>query len=177
MHIKYFFPIIFSSIILFSCSQKDKLEIERSASVFDIKQGEASVKQSNLVFTRSFKAKDSVDVANCFTNDAQIMIADLPPIEGRANIQSFISLMMAKGVADFRIKSTHIWGDSTILVEEGGYQFFDTNGDQIDKGKYIVLWKQEAGNWKMYRDMWNSNLPANTIQIEEKKPKQKKSSH
>lgn len=172
MSIKYLIPFIFLTTLL-SCSQQDKLEIERSASVFDIKQGEASVRQSNLVFSKAFKAKDSVEAANCFTKDAQIMIADFPPIESRDKIQTFISLMMAKGVADFKLKPSQIWGDSTILVEEGSYQFFDVSGDQIDKGKFIVLWKQESGNWKMYRNMWNSSLPANTIQVEEKKSKSK----
>ena len=25
---------------------------------------------------------------------------------------------------------------------------------------YIVVWKEEKGNWKMYRDIWNSDPPA-----------------
>ena len=28
--------------------------------------------------------------------------------------------------------------------------------------KYIVLWKKAAGRWKLFRDIFNSNLPAPT---------------
>lgn len=168
--------LIISCTIFYSCSENDKLEIERSASVFDIKQAEASVKQSNLLFVKAFKANDSISVANCFTADAQIMIADMPPIEGRKKIQSFISLMMERGVAQFKIKTKQLWGDSSILVEEGNYEFLDKNEDLIDQGKFIALWKQESGNWKIYHDMWNSSLPPNPIQVDssvEKKVKKK----
>lgn len=167
----FYFLFLVLCVTIFSCSENDKMEIERSASVFDIKQAEASVKQSNLLFTKSYKSKDSVSVANCFTTDAQIMVADMPPIEGRKNIQSFISLMMNQGIETFKIKSKNLWGDSTILVEEGNYEFLDKSDQVIDQGKFIVLWKQESGNWKIYHDMWNSSLPPNPIQVEEKSRK------
>ena len=44
---------IVSAFTLFSCSQQDKMEIEKSASAFDIKQGEASVLQSNQNFIKT----------------------------------------------------------------------------------------------------------------------------
>jgi ketosteroid isomerase-like protein len=29
-----------------------------------------------------------------------------------------------------------------------------------DTGKYIVIWKRNsAGDWRWYRDFWNSSLP------------------
>ena len=34
-------------------------------------------------------------------------------------------------------------------------------GDQaVAEEKYIVLWKKEDGRWKLFRDIFNSNLPA-----------------
>jgi hypothetical protein len=30
------------------------------------------------------------------------------------------------------------------------------------------LWKQEAGNWKMFRDIWTSDLPPSDIIIEQR---------
>ncbi len=29
----------------------------------------------------------------------------------------------------------------------------------IDKGKYVVAWKKENGNWKLYRDIANTSMP------------------
>lgn len=157
--IKQLSIVVFYSIIFISCNENDKLDIERSASAFDIKQGEASIKQSNQRFMKSFKSGDSTEVANCYSTNARLMVADTPVIEGRDNIVHFISLAMKKGIKDFELKTVKIWGDSSILAEEGTYTFSDKDDNQIDKGKYIVLWKQEAGNWKMFRDIRTSDLP------------------
>jgi ketosteroid isomerase-like protein len=27
----------------------------------------------------------------------------------------------------------------------------------MDVGKYIVVWKRDGADWKIYRDMWSSN--------------------
>jgi hypothetical protein len=35
----------------------------------------------------------------------------------------------------------------------------DGNGNTIDKGKYIAIWRKEDGDWKIFSNMYNSNLP------------------
>ena len=117
---------------------------------------------------KAFKAGDSVAVANCFATDAKAMVANLPAIEGSNSIRHFISDAMKTGVREFELNIIKIWGDSSILAEEGTYKASDSTGKQIDKGKYLALWKMEAGNWKMFRDMWTSDLPAATLPEEKR---------
>ena len=160
---------IFFLILFSSCSESDKRSIENSASAFDIKQAEASIAQSNRAFMKSFKAGDSAGVANCYSSDAKTMAAHMPAIKGRENITHFISESMMKGLRNFNLSTIKIWGDSSIVAEEGTYNVADSADKQMDKGKYIVLWKQEAGNWKMFRDIWNSDLP-DSISVKEIAP-------
>lgn len=154
-------------LIISGCNEADKLEIERSASAFDIKQGEASIKRSNEKFMKSFEEADSADVASCYTTNAHILISDTPTIEGRNNISLKVSKMMNEGIKKFDLKTLHIWGDSSMLVEEGTYKMFLKDDNQLDKGKYIALWQEEGGNWRMYRQMWNSDK--NTVDDKKKK--------
>ena len=49
--------------------------------------------------------------------------------------------------------TTSLSTDSEFLVELGTYEFRDSKGNSKYKGKYLVVWKQEDGNWKLYRDM------------------------
>ena len=154
-------------LFLLSCNAQDKIEIERAASSFDIKQGEASIMQSNQNFMEAFENRDSVGVANCFTTDAKLMCSNKPSIESKENIRRYFSNMMQTGVTKIDLHTVNIWGDSSILAEEGTYRFSGEKENQTDKGKYIVLWKQEAGNWKMYRDIWSTDLPSSAIQPKE----------
>ena len=159
------------SVILFSCNENDKLDIEKSAAAFDIRQGEASIKRSNQNFMNAFEANDSVGVANCFTTDAKAMVPNMPSIKGRDNILHFISKRMDSGMVHVELNTIKIWGDSSILIEEGTYRASDSTENELDEGKYIVLWAMEAGNWKRYRDIWTSNLPVvPDADLTEKKP-------
>ena len=42
---------------------------------------------------------------------------------------------------------------------DGEYALLDKAGKTLDRGKYIVIWKQEGGDWKLLRDMFSSNQP------------------
>ncbi|MDQ6844617.1 MAG: DUF4440 domain-containing protein [Bacteroidota bacterium] len=159
-------------LLMISCNPQDKISIEKSASAFDIEQGKASILQSNQNFMKSFKAGDSTGVANSYTTDGKIMAPNTPSISGRDDIQHYISGFINKGVHDFKISTIKVWGDSSVLAEEGTYQLSDSSNKQIDKGKYIVLWKQESGNWKMFRDIWNSDLSLTALPSEITKTKE-----
>jgi uncharacterized protein (TIGR02246 family) len=153
-------------IVFYSCNEQDKIQIEKSASAFDIKQGEASVLQSNQHFMKSFKSSDTVEVAQSFTTDAKIMVAGQMPVSGRTNLVHFFSNMIKKNIAEYKLTTLQIRGDSSVLVEEGTYIMLDSSGSQKDKGEYISLWEQESGNWKIYRDMWVSSNPLSAIKID-----------
>lgn len=154
----YFFSSCFI-LVLCSCNPKDRLEIEKSASAFDIKQGEASIHQSNENIMNAFKAGDSAGVANSFAVDGKMMGAHAPAVVGRDAIRHYISSTMNRGMKNFEINTIKIWGDSSLLAEEGSYNFSDSTEKPIDHGKYIVLWIPESGNWKMFRDIWTTDIP------------------
>ena len=148
------------------CNEQDKLQIEQSASAFDLKQGEASVLQSNQHFMKAYKSKDTMEIVQSYTTDAKVMVSGQPPVSGRKNIGRYYSGKIKSGAAEFKLNTIKVWGDSVILVEEGTYVSLDSNGKQNDKGEYITLWQQEAGNWKIFRDMWVSSAPLSAIKIE-----------
>ncbi|MEO8719949.1 MAG: nuclear transport factor 2 family protein [Ginsengibacter sp.] len=161
------FLFFLSAIFFYSCNEEDKAEIVKSASAFDLKQGEASILQTNQRFMKSIKAADSVSASKCFTTDAKVMGANRQPVIGRERILHFISGMIQSGVEGFKLSTVKIWGDSSILVEEGTYEIFDKKDRRIDTGEYITLWQQETGNWKMYHNIWTSNKPSSAIKIEQ----------
>lgn len=164
---KWSFPFSLLMVIVlaacYSCTQHDKMEIEKSASAFDLKQGEASVLQSNQRFMKSFGSGDSAGVASCYATDAKLMVSGRPAILGRDEIGHYFAGEMKAGTGDIDLHTLKVWGDSTLLAEEGSYQLSDKKGKKTDKGKYIVLWKQESGNWKMYRDIHTSDLGLSAV--------------
>ena len=48
-------------------------------------------------------------------------------------------------------------GDTAIEV--GKFTLQGEGGQTVDEGKYLVVWKQADGQWKLHRDIFNSSMP------------------
>ena len=106
----------------------------------------------------SFNGGDVAGLVLMYSADAEILPPDEPVIAGPEAIEAF---WQAYGPGQVRIELGEV--DSRRIGEfwfrEGAYkaQFRDEGDPRV--GKFIELWKQENGNWLMYRQMWNRNAP------------------
>jgi hypothetical protein len=66
---------------------------------------------------------------------------------------------MNSGISSVDLRTIDVWGTEDLVVEEGELSLF-VGDKEVDQGKYIVAWKNEEGKWKLFRDIFNSNLPA-----------------
>ena len=63
------------------------------------------------------------------------------------------------GIKNIALTTNELWGSPNGVIETGSYDLQGEGGASWDKGKFIVIWKEENGKWKMHRDIWNSNAP------------------
>lgn len=132
---------------------------ETENEVFNINTARKEIAKANVEFVNLFNQSDSIGLANMFTADGKSMEPNEPAFVGRKAIQTHYNIVMDAGANKLGLVTTGLWGDSNMLAEEGEFTFSDNNGNQLDKGKYIVLWKIEDGKWKLFRDCYNSDLP------------------
>ena len=124
---------------------------------FNLITAKAEIVEANKEFMKLFSAIDSTGLANLYTNDAKFMMNGAPAISGKENIQSTFSAIMNSGVSGAKLTTIDVWGTENLITEEGSLSLF-VGDDEVDQGKYIVLWKKEDGKWKLFRDIFNSNL-------------------
>jgi len=74
------------------------------------------------------------------------------PIEGKDILSAWGSMIRA-GLKDWTFTTTDLQGNSDFLIETGNYEIKDANKKLADKGKYLVVWKKQNGEWKLYRDV------------------------
>lgn len=152
---------------LFSCSEEARQQIEDSASAFDLTQAMASVRQSNISMTKAFKSLDTAALLQSFTEKSELMPSHHPVIQGRDSIRVYLIKLLHGNSKELKIESKNLWGDSSLLTETGTYQIKGADNKKLDQGKYIALWKQESGNWKIYRAIWNTDLSESKIMIQD----------
>ena len=148
--------------ILSSCNNADnsKTNAEKeSKPKFDLTVARKEIEEANRDFMELVAKGDSVGLANSYTTDAKFMSAGAPAVVGRANIQKAMSDIVKSGITKVDLRLIEVFGTEDLIAEEGELTLFVKN-DTVGKEKYIVLWKKEDGKWKLFRDIFNSNLPA-----------------
>jgi ketosteroid isomerase-like protein len=126
---------------------------------FDLVAARKAIESVNAEFGARVAKSDSAGIANLYSSDAKVMGANMPVVTGKAGIQSAFAGMLSMGIGGASLTTIEVWGNESLLSEEGTYSLTDKAGKELDKGKYIVLWKMEDGKWKLFRDCFNSDLP------------------
>ena len=151
---------ILISNLIFSCNNSEKTAKvnETNKKTFDLATTKKEIEEANRNFMDLVAKGDSVSLANLYTSDAKFMTAGAPAFVGTANIQKAMSGIIKSGVTRIDLKSKEVFGTEELVAEEGEVTLFVKNTTVADE-KYIVLWKKQDGKWKLFRDIFNSNLP------------------
>ncbi len=94
--------------------------------------------------------------------DAIVMAPNTPAARGHEAIVA--SLQTFPALYDFRQESfeTEGSGDFVFSCDEYSMTMVPPGQSAVnDKGKVITIWRKQAdGSWKMFREIWSSDLPA-----------------
>jgi uncharacterized protein (TIGR02246 family) len=123
-------------------------------------QAKEAIALANQQFMAGFNQANASVVAGCYTTDAQLLPVHAGFITGQKNIQGFWQAVMDMGIkaANLETLELDVLGETTIEV--GKYTLLGSKEQVMDAGKYIVVWKNEQGRWKLHRDIWTTSLPA-----------------
>jgi ketosteroid isomerase-like protein len=146
---------------LYSCKEDAGKTTEAAqADSFSLDSVKAAIAASNATFGDGFATGDSVAFASHYTTDGCISPSNFPKMCGSAAIMAYFNGGYKMGIRGIKLSTEEVMGGKEGVIETGQYEIFADKNMSIDKGKFIVMWKQENGKWKMYRDVWNTDLPA-----------------
>jgi len=144
--------ILFLLVVLAACTKVERTE------TFDLEAVRKHIREANLAYGERFSTDDATWYAERYTQDA----CALPPNEamvcGRDAIRAFNYNDGANAEINIIVNETAVYGNANEVIEEGTFNFPDGNGGSYDKGKFVAIWKQEDGKWKLHREIWNSDI-------------------
>jgi len=143
--------------VLFSCNHVDHAHPTEAA--FDIGPVKAHIAEMNKSYSKRFTTNDTAFYNERYCKDAEVYSPAMPAVKGRDSIRAFFYSGGNNDEAVIELPTGNIYGNADLVVEDGTYNFPDGKGGSVDKGKFIALWKQEDGKWKLYREIWNSDIP------------------
>jgi ketosteroid isomerase-like protein len=106
-----------------------------------------------------FNQNDAAGVAATYTEDGKIMPPEAEMLQGRDVLQDWWQLLFDSGFVgvELEIMEVHALGDTA--TEVGQYTLYDESGDELEVGKYVVIWKLVDGQWLRDRNVFSSNAP------------------
>ena len=119
-----------------------------------------AIAAANQKFLAAFSRGDAAGLAATYTSNGQALPTNSEIIEGRTALEGFWQVVLDMGFKAATLETVELDIQGNAAIEIGKYTL-QGEGDQIlDAGKYLVVWKQEDGQWKWHRDIWNTSMPA-----------------
>ena len=140
------FLFFFCNSVLFSQTAKTDSEL----SVSEIQKTRTIIEKMDKKFSEDYLRGDSLALASYYSQDGQfgsVKGKDILSEWGRSVRNS-----IENNTRHLIFRTIAVTGDSEFVVELGTYEFKDNNNKLKHSGKYLVVWKKENGEWKIYRD-------------------------
>lgn len=114
---------------------------------------------SNIInFSKYYTSADYDALANAYCKEGVILPPGADIIKGRAAIKKRWILPEGVKVPYHKITPTEIKIIGDYAYDIGYYEGTTIRKDKSEvsfKGKYLIVWKKEDGDWKIYADAWN----------------------
>ncbi|MCC3151640.1 SgcJ/EcaC family oxidoreductase [Hymenobacter sp. BT770] len=118
------------------------------------------IRRANATFEANFERGDAAAVASLYTPNGVLLPTGMEPIEGPAGIQAFWQGAMEMGIKRVKLHTREVEQLTDTAIELGNYTLYGPQDTQLDQGKYVVVWKEQEGQWKLHQDIWNTSQPA-----------------
>lgn len=116
----------------------------------------AAIAESNRLYSEAMGRSDPSGIVARYSRDACLYPPDAPALCTPEGIRGFAEGAIASGIRGITLTTTDLSGGSDSVTEWGSYTLTLGNGQVADEGTYVVQWKPENGQWKMWRDLFNS---------------------
>jgi len=118
------------------------------------------IESGNAQFVSAFKRGDATAMANLYTSGAQLLPANSDVVRGTAAIRTFWQSVIDMGLKGASLETLEVENHGDTAIEVGRYRLLAAGDAVADQGKYVVVWKNDSGTWKLHRDIWTTSQPA-----------------
>ncbi len=127
------------------------------AAPFDLGAARAIIEQRNAQFTAAHVAGDVATIDAMFTRDAKSFPPAAEAAIGPEALHTLTVEYLKSGIKTFSEHTTDLYGTGELLVDQGEYTVTYGPESTVERGKYLNVWKQEDGEWKIHANIWNAS--------------------
>lgn len=113
---------------------------------------------SNQLWGQAFVKGDSASFIGLYHPEARIYPPNMAMLNSRTDLGRMLAGVPGSGIQSATVTTTDLVASGDLVIETGTFEMRDAS-KVVDRGKYLAVWKQDNGRWRIYRDIWNSDIP------------------
>lgn len=118
------------------------------------------IKANNKALGAEVAAGNAKAVAKMYAKGAKLMPQGTGILKGK-DIAAFWQGAIDMGIKGAKLTTKDVeLANSTTAIEVGTFVLTGAEGAVADEGKYVVVWKKEGKEWKLYVDIFNTSRAA-----------------
>jgi ketosteroid isomerase-like protein len=117
-----------------------------------------AIRQATAALETAFNAKDVDTILSLYTDNSVFMPPNKPLLRGRVALKGFYEGLLQGGSTDLKLTPEDVAGHGPLAYESGSYSMM--NAGTHDRGKFLFVFRNMGGNWKIEYTIWSSDLPA-----------------
>ncbi len=132
---------VFVLVAAAACSHDPAVSLDAERERLEERQSE---------FFAALEARDAERMAELFSDDAVVHVANRPPLEGRGAIRAFYGNMFGfLSASSATPERVHMSGAGDLAYSTGGTsnEFHSPEGTVAYTGKYLLVWEKREDHW------------------------------
>jgi ketosteroid isomerase-like protein len=125
---------------------------------------QASIRAKNESLVQAFNAKQVPQITDLYAENITFMPPNRPIIRGKDLLKGFYEELVNSSDS-LKLTVDEVSGSGPIAYQTGTYEMERKSAKgapEHDRGKYLFVLRNLAGNWRYEYAMWNSDLPPDT---------------
>ena len=119
----------------------------------------AVIEAADKAFCAAMDRGDAAAIAALYTATAELLPPGTDTVRGREAIRKTFQAGIDAGQKELTLTTLEVEEHGDTADEVGTWTARGKDGVLLDSGKYLVVWKNESGQWRLHRHIWNSNTP------------------
>lgn len=150
-------PFALIALLSVGCDRPPEPDSSRGPLPFDLEATRAVIARQNKQFTEAHVMGGVAAIDAMFLADARSYPPGAPAAVGIEAIHALTVDFLKAGITEFREETTAFYGNADYVVDEGTYVL--TYGQGLtERGKYINVWKQVDGHWRIQANISTRDL-------------------
>jgi ketosteroid isomerase-like protein len=129
-----------------------------------LSRAEASLRQMTQDWALACNNKQLDDLLTFYGTDSLVLRPNLPPVRGMAAIREFFFSALDSGLGDIEMEALRVELLGDVAYEAGRCKMLvpvAVGKRREERGKYVVVFAKQNGEWKAVVDSWSSDLSLN----------------